>query len=95
MGAWLPYRCVRRFLPEFFPMGNDPPWHETIRRRATRVGAGLERETLTRAVPPSETITVSVDPGHVRTFEVLAAHVSNDDPIPAACLVRPSGSTRS
>jgi hypothetical protein len=60
-----------------------------------RVGAGLERESLSRAktrraVPPSETMTmtVSIDAGHVlrtarghqgRTFEVMAAQVSNDD----------------
>ena len=44
MGAWLPYRCARRFLSEFFPIGDDPPWHETIRRRTTRVGAELERK---------------------------------------------------
>jgi hypothetical protein len=48
MGAWLPYRRARRFLSEFFPIGDDAPWHETIRRRTTRVGAGLERETLSR-----------------------------------------------
>jgi hypothetical protein len=92
MGAWLPYRCARRFLSEFFPIDDDPPWHETIRRRTTRVGVGLERETLSRAksprpAPPSETMTVSIDAGHVRTarghqgrtFEVMAAQVSNDD----------------
>jgi len=91
MGAWLPYRCARRFLSEFFPIGDDPPWHETIRPRTTRVGAGLERKTLSRAktqrVPPSETMTVSIDAGHIRaarghqgrTFEVMAAQVSNDD----------------
>ena len=92
MGAWLPYRCARRLLSEFFPVGENPPWHETIRRRTTRVGAGLERETLSRAktpraVPPSETMTVSIDAGHVRaarghqgrTFEVMAAQVSNDN----------------
>ena len=37
-GAWLPYRCARRFLSEFFPLGDDPRWHETIRRRTIRVG---------------------------------------------------------
>ncbi len=92
MGAWLPHRCARRFLAEFFPIGDDPPWHETIRRRTTRVEADLERITLSRvkpqrAVPPSETMTVSIDAGHVRavrghhgrTFEVIAAQVSNDD----------------
>jgi hypothetical protein len=61
MGAWLPYRCARRFLSEFFPLGDDPPWHETIRRWTISVGAGLERESLSRAktqrsVPPSESI---------------------------------------
>jgi hypothetical protein len=92
MGAWLPYRRARRFLSEFFPFGADLPWHETIRRRTARVGAGIEREVVWRAtspepVPPSETITVSIDAGHVRTarghpgrtFEVMAAQVSNDD----------------
>jgi hypothetical protein len=92
MGAWLPYRRAQRFLSEFFPLGDDPPWHETVRRRTTSVGAGLERETLRRAetprtVPPSETMTVSINAGHVRaarghqgrTFEVIAARVSNDD----------------
>ena len=92
LGAWLPYRRARRFLSEFFPIGDDPPWQETIRRRTTKVGAGLERETLSRAktpwpVPPAETMTVSIDAGHVRavrghqgrTFEVMAAQVSNDD----------------
>jgi hypothetical protein len=92
MGAWLPYRRARRFLSEFFPIGDDAPWHETIRRRTARVGAGLERETLSRAktpraVPPSETMTVSIDAGHVRaarghpgrTFEVMAAQISSDD----------------
>ena len=92
MGAWLPYRCAWRFLSELFPLGNDPPWHETVRRRTMRVGAGLERESLSRAktpqaVPPSETMTVSIDAGHVRTarghpgrtFKVMAAQVSNDD----------------
>jgi hypothetical protein len=68
MGVWLPYRCARRFLSEFFLIGEDPPWQETIRRRTTKVGAGLERETLSRAkmqqvVPPSETMTVSIDAG--------------------------------
>ena len=72
MGAWLPYRRARRFLSEFFPLGADLPWHETIRRRTARVGAGIEREVVWRAtspgpVPPSETITVSIDAGHVRT----------------------------
>jgi hypothetical protein len=92
MGAWLPYRHARRFLSEFFPLGADLPWHETIRRRTARVGAGIEREAVSRAkaprpVPPSETMTVSIDAGHVRTarghqgrtFEVMAAQVSNDD----------------
>jgi hypothetical protein len=92
MGAWLPYRCARRFLSEFFPLGDNPPWHETIRRRTMKVGAALERESLSRAktqrvAPPSETMTVSIDAGHVRTarghqgrtFEVMAAQVSNDD----------------
>jgi hypothetical protein len=96
MGAWLPYRCARRFLSEFFPLGDDPPRHETIRRRTMRVGTGLERESLLRAktqraVPPSETMTVSIDAGHVRTarghqgrtFEVMVAQVSNDDGKPA------------
>ena len=46
LGAWLPYRCARRFLSEFFPIGDDLPWHETIRRRTAKVGAGLERETV-------------------------------------------------
>jgi hypothetical protein len=91
-GAWLPYRRARRFLSEFFPIGDDPPWQETIRRRTTKVGAGLERETLSRAktpqpVPPAETMTVSIDAEHVRavrghqgrTFEVMVAQVSNDD----------------
>jgi hypothetical protein len=72
LGAWLPYRRARQFLAEFFPIGDDSPWHETIRRRTAKVGAGLERETLSRAktppaVPPSETMTVSIDAGHVRT----------------------------
>ena len=92
MGAWLPYRRARRFLSEFFPIGDDPPCHETIRRRTARVGAGLEGEILSRAktaraVPPSETMTVSIDAGRVRaarghqgrTFEVMAVQVSNDD----------------
>ena len=91
MGAWLPYRRARQFLSEFFPLGDDLPWHQTIRRRTMRVGAGLERETLSRAqapraVPPSETLTVSIDAGHVRTarghqgrtFEVMAAQAGND-----------------
>jgi hypothetical protein len=95
LGAWLPYRQARQFLAEFFPIGDDAPWHETIRRRTAKVGAGLERETLSRAkmppaVPPSETMTVSIDAGHVRTarghqgrtFEVMAAQVSNDDGMP-------------
>ena len=95
MGAWLPYRHARRFLSESFPLGADLPSHETIRRRTAKVGAGLERETLSRAktppaVPPSETMTVSIDAGHVRTarghqgrtFEVMAAQVSNDDGMP-------------
>jgi hypothetical protein len=89
MGAWLPYRRARRFLSEFFPIGDDLPWHETIRRRTAKVGAALERETLSRAktpraVPPAETMTVSIDAGHVRavrghlgrTFEVMAARAS-------------------
>ena len=88
----MPYRCARRFLSEFFPLGDDLPWQETIRRRTMKVGAGLERESLSRAktqraVPPSETMTLSIDAGHVRTarghqgrtFEVMAAQVSNDD----------------
>jgi hypothetical protein len=92
MGAWLPYRRARRFLAEFFPLGADLPWHETIRRRTTRVGADIEREVVSRAksprpLPPSETMTVSIDAGHVRaarghqgrTLEVMAARVSNDD----------------
>jgi len=92
MGAWLPYRRARRFLSEFFPIGDDLPWHETIRRRTAKVGAGLERETLARAktpraAPPAETMTVSIDAGHIRavrghlgrTFEVMAVQASNDD----------------
>ena len=92
MGAWLPYRRARRFLSEFFPIGDDLPWHETIRRRTAKVGAGLERETLARAktpraAPPAETMTVSIDAEHVRavrghqgrTFGVMVAQVSNDD----------------
>ncbi len=92
MGALLPYRHARRLLSEFFPLGADLPWHETIRRRTARVGAGIEREAVSRAksprpAPPSETMTVSIDAGHVRTarghqgrtFEVMAAQVSNDD----------------
>jgi hypothetical protein len=92
MGAWLPYRRAQRFLSEFFPLGADLPCHETIRRRTARVGAGIEREVVSRAksprpTPPSDTITVSIDAGHVRTarghqgrtFEVMAARVSNDD----------------
>jgi hypothetical protein len=92
MGAWLPYRCARRFLSEFFPLGADLPWHETIRRRTARVGVGIERKAVLRAksprpAAPSETITVSIDAGHVRTargyqgrtFEVMAAQLSNDD----------------
>jgi len=92
LGAWLPYRRARQFLSEFLPIGDDLPWQETICRRTIRVGAGLERESLSRAkmqrtVPPSETMTVSIDAGHVRTarghqgrtFEVMAAQVRNDD----------------
>jgi hypothetical protein len=92
MGAWLPYRCARRFLSEFFPLGDDLPWHETIRRRTACVGVGIERAAVSRAksprrAPPSETLTVSIDAGHVRaarghqgrTFEVMAAQVSSDD----------------
>jgi len=30
---------ARRFLSEFFPIGDDPPWQETIRRRTAKVGA--------------------------------------------------------
>ena len=91
-GAWLPYRCARRFPSEFFPLGADLPWHETIRRRTARVGVGIERGAVSQAksprpAVPSETITVSIDAGHVRTarghqgrtFEVMAAQVSNDD----------------
>jgi hypothetical protein len=37
MGAWLPYRRARRFLSEFFPISDDPPWHETVRRRTAQV----------------------------------------------------------
>ncbi len=48
MGAWLPYRHARRLLSEFFPLGADLPWHETIRRRTARVGAGIEREAVSR-----------------------------------------------
>jgi hypothetical protein len=79
-------------LSEFFPLGADLPWHETIRRRTAKVGAGIEREVLLRAksprsAPAAETITVSIDAGHVRTarghqgrtFEVMAAQVTNDD----------------
>ncbi|HUN39864.1 MAG TPA: ISKra4 family transposase, partial [Acetobacteraceae bacterium] len=58
-------------MNQTLPIGDDPPWQETIRRRTTKVGAGLERETLSRAktprpVPPAETMTVSIDAGHVR-----------------------------
>ena len=96
MGAWLPYRRARRFLSEFFPLGDDLPWHETIRRRTARVGVGIERAAVSwakspRPAPSSETMTVSIDAGHVRaarghqgrTFEVMAAQVSNDDGKPA------------
>jgi hypothetical protein len=92
LGAWLPYRRARQFLAEFFPIGDDSPWHETIRRRTAKVGVGLERETLLRAktppgVPPSEAMTISINAGHIRaarghqsgTFEVMVAQVSNDD----------------
>jgi hypothetical protein len=107
MGAWLPYWRAQRFLSGFFPLGDDPPWHETVRRRTMRVGAGLERETLRRAetpraVPPSETMTVSIDAGHVRaarghqgrTFEVMAAQVSNDDGQPVLFSGVPSEADR-
>jgi len=88
----LPYRRARRFLSELFPIGDDLPLQETIRRRTTKVGAGLEREILSRGkmprpVPPAETMTVSIDAGHVRavrghqgrTLEVMAAQISNVD----------------
>ena len=91
MGAWFPYRRARRFLSEFFPLGADLPWHETIRRRTARVGGDIEQEALSRGKSsrsglPSETMTVSIDAGHIRTahghqgrtFEVMAALVSND-----------------
>jgi hypothetical protein len=88
IGACLPYRRARRFLFAFFLIVDDPPWHETIHRRTVKVGAGLEREILSRAkTPRAETMTVSIDAGHVRaargyqgrTLEVMAALVSNDD----------------
>ena len=50
MGAWLPYRRARRFLSEFFPLGADLPWHETIRRRTARVGVDIEREVVSREI---------------------------------------------
>ena len=52
MGAWLPYRRARRFLSEFFPLGDDLPWHETIRRRTARVGVGIGRAAVSRAKSP-------------------------------------------
>jgi hypothetical protein len=81
MEAWLPYRRARRFLSEFFPLGAQLPWHETIRRRTARVGVGIEREVVSRAksprsAPPSETITVSIDAGHVRTARATTAERS-------------------
>ncbi|MBS0161028.1 MAG: ISKra4 family transposase [Nitrospira sp.] len=95
LGVWVPYRRTRQFLSEFFPLGDDLPWPETIRRRTMRVGAGFERESLSRAktpqvVLPLDTMTVSIDAGHVRTarghqgrtFEVMTAQVSNDDGMP-------------
>ena len=73
------------------PYRDEPSWHETIRRRTMRVGAGFEHETLSRpktqrAVPPSDTMTVSIDAGHGRTarghqgrtFGLMAAQVSDD-----------------
>jgi hypothetical protein len=38
LGARLPYRRARRFLSEFFPISDDSPCHETIRRRTAKVG---------------------------------------------------------
>jgi hypothetical protein len=111
MGAWLPYRCARRFLSAFFPIGDDPPWHETIRRRTIRVGAGLERKTLSRAktpraVPPLEAMTLLIDAGHVlavrghqvRTFEVMAcrsAFTMESTSFSAACPAKRTSSARS
>jgi hypothetical protein len=63
---------------------------ETARRRTLRVGARLERVSLTTEPPPSrelaESMTLCVDGGHVksirnyhvRSFETLVAHAKND-----------------
>ena len=100
LGAWLPYRCARRFLSEFFPTDDDLPWHETSRRRTTRVGADLERDTLSRAKTSETTLGTSgrravIRAGHSRWWRPKSAMTMESRSCSAACPAMPTGSTRS
>src|SRR6516165_10267104 len=88
MGALLPYGRAVTLMSEFLPL-NDGPAIETARRRMLKVGARLERASLTvnsNRPPEARTLAVAVDGGHVksvrryqmRSFEILLAHASND-----------------
>ena len=88
MGALLPYGRAVTLMSEFLPL-NDGPAIETARRRMLKVGARLERASLTvnsNRPPEAKTLAVAVDGGHVksvrryqmRSFEILLAHASND-----------------
>jgi hypothetical protein len=65
LGAWLPYRRARQFLAGFFPIGDDLPWRETIRRRTAKVGVGLERKNAAGGTALGG-MTISIDAGHIR-----------------------------
>ena len=89
MGSLAAYGRAAALMAEFLPLDKAPAV-ETTRRRALRVGARLEQQTLTAeplASPPSvQSIAVSLDGGHVksirsyqvRSFEVILACASND-----------------
>jgi hypothetical protein len=89
LGSLVAYERAPALMAEFLPLGRLIA-AETARRRTLRVGARLERVSLTTEPPPSRepagSMTVCVDGGHVksirsyhiRSFEILVAHAKND-----------------
>jgi hypothetical protein len=89
MGSLVAYGRVPALVAEFLPLGRQVT-PETARRRTLRVGARLERLSLTAERPPPQeraaSMTLCVDGGHVksvrsyhvRSFEILVAHAKND-----------------
>jgi hypothetical protein len=89
LASLVAYRRAPALMAEFLPLGRLVAT-ETARRRTLRVGARLERVSLTaKHVPtpkPAASMTLCVDGGyaksirsyHVRSFEILVAHAKND-----------------